>query len=444
MSLSCRSRSASVWVALSFAIGGMCNRIIIRLVAFGGLAAFSHFVSAADLTGQVTLAQALALTLKQNPDLAAFSWDVRSAEARVLQARLRPNPELGMQSEDISGSRPGFSHSQTTLQLSQLLELGGKRTARVREATFGRELAKLDYESKRLDILKKTAQAFVEVLSAQERVRLAQENLDLASGLIPDIRKRIEAGKASAIEQTRSEVAVASARIELDQAKRSLITARQHLAAQWGSAQPKFERVVGDLEQVTYLPSLENLSLGLAQNPEIARWEPETDKRQATLRLQQAQVVPNVILSAGPRYISETGEWTQVIGFSLPLPFWNRNQGAILEARHQLAKADDEKRSAVTRLSSELNDAYQTVARTSNEIHVLKESVLPGAEKAVEAIRQGYEAGRFSYLDVNEARRTLTTARLQYLQALSDYHKAVAEIEALTVQPFDAKSGFSK
>ncbi len=446
MTLSCHTCSALVWAALSFAIGGICNRIIIRLVAFGGLAAFSHFVSAADLTGQVTLTQALALTLKQNPDLAAFSWDVRSAEARVLQARLRPNPELGMQSEDIGGSKQstGFSHSQTTLQLSQLVELGGKRSARVHEATFGRELAKLDYESKRLDILKKTAQAFVEVLSAQERVRLGQENLELASGLIPDIRKRIEAGKASAVEQTRSEVAVASARIELDQAKRSLITARQHLAAQWGSAQPKFAQVVGDLEHVTYLPSLENLSLSLAQNPEIARWEPETDKRQATLRLQQAQAVPNITLSAAPRYIGETREWTSVIGFSLPLPLWNRNQGAILEAKHQLAKADDEKRSAVTRLSSELNDAYQTVARTSNEIHVLKESVLPGAEKAVEAIRQGYEAGRFSYLDVNEARRTLTTARLQYLQALSDYHKAVAEIEALTVQPFDAKSGFSK
>ena len=439
MTLSCHTCSALVWVALSFAIGGICNRIIIRLVAFGGLAAFSHFVPAADLTEGVTLAQALALTLKQNPDLAAFSWDVRSAEARVLQARLRPNPELGTQSEDI-----GFSLSQTTLQLSQLIELGGKRSARVREATFGHELARLDYETKRLDTLKKTAQAFVEVLSAQERVRLAQENVELASGLIPDIRKRIEAGKASAVEQTRSEVAVASARIELDQAKRSLITARQHLAAQWGSAQPKFTRVVGDLERITYLPDLENLSLNLYRNPEIARWEPETAKRQATLRLQQADAVPNLTLSAGPRYIVETGEWTPVIGFSLPLPFWNRNQGAILEARHQLAKADDEKRSAVTRLSSELNDAYQTVARTSNEIHVLKESVLPGAEKAVEAIRQGYEAGRFSYLDVNEGRRTLTAARLQYLQALSDYHKSVAEIEALTVRPFDANSGFSK
>src|SRR5207247_10813625 len=156
-------------------LAAMCNRIIIRLVAFGGLAAFSHFVSAADLTGQVTLAQALALTLKQNPDLAAFSWDVRSAEARILQARLWPNPELGTQSEDI-----GFSLSQTTLQLSQLIELGGTRTARVREATFGQELERLDYETKRLDTLKKTAQAFVEVLSAQERVRRAQADVELA------------------------------------------------------------------------------------------------------------------------------------------------------------------------------------------------------------------------------------------------------------------------
>ena len=421
-------------------------RIIVRLIILSGFAASSHFLRADEPTGWLTLGQALALTLKQNPELAAFSWDVRSAEARILQARLRPKPELGTQTEDIAGSKQssGFSRSQTTLQLSQLLELGGKRSARVREATFGRELAKFDYETKRLDILKKTAQAFVEVLSAQERVRLTQENVDLAAGLIPYIQKRVEAGKASAIEQTRIDVAVASARIEFDQTKRALITARQHLAAQWGSAKPRFDRAVGDLERITYFPSLENLSLSLSTNPQIARWEPETEKRQATLRLQQADAVPNLTLSGGPRYINETGEWTNVIGFSLPLPLWNRNQGAILEARNQLAKADDEKRSAVTRLSTELNDAYQTVARTSNEIRILKESVLPGAEKAVEAIQQGYEAGRFSYLDINEARRTLTAARLQHLQALSDYHKAVADIEALTNRPFDGKSDFSK
>jgi outer membrane protein, heavy metal efflux system len=417
-----------------------------RVVLAFAVIAVSHFALGAEPAGQLTLSQALALTLEQNPELAAFSWDVRSAEARILQARVWPNPELGVQAEDVAGSKQssGFSRSQTTLQLSQLIELGGKRRARVGEAIYARELARFDYETKRLEVLKKTTQTFVEVLAGQERVRLAQENVELAFRLIPDIRQRIEAGKASAIEQTRGEVTVSAARIELDQAKRALITAQQQLAAQWGSANAQFDRVIGDLERVTYLPNLENLSLKLSRNPEVARWPLETAKREATLRLQQADAVPNLTLSAGPRYISETGEWTNVIGFSLPLPLWNRNEGAILEARAQLAKTDDEKRSAVVRLSTDLNEAYQTVARTTDEIRILKESILPGAEKTIEELQAGYRAGRFSYLEINEARRTLTAARLQYLQALSDYHKAVAEIEALTNRPFDGTSDFSK
>jgi outer membrane protein, heavy metal efflux system len=424
----------------------MRSCVVIRLLALSALAAAGHSTLAAQRMGDLTLREALALTLKENPELAAFSWDVRSAEARVLQSRLWPNPELNTQTEDIGGTKQssGLSRSQTTLQLSQLIELGGKRSARAREAMMGRQLAKLDYDSKRLDVLRKTAQAFVDVLGGQERVRLTEENVNLASALLPDIRKRIEAGKASAIEQTRIDVAVASARIELDQTKRALLAARQHLAAQWGSAQSDFNRAVGDLEAIRSLPNLEKLSFNLSFNPEIARWEPEREKREATLRLQQAEAVPNLTLSAGPRYIVDTGEWTQVVGFTLPLPFWNRNQGAILDAQNQLAKVEDEKRSAVARLSTELSDAYQTVARASNEIHILKESVLPGAEKTVGAIQEGYNAGRFSYLDINEARRTLTAARLQYVQALSDYHKAIADIEALTNRAFDVKSDFSK
>jgi outer membrane protein, heavy metal efflux system len=394
----------------------------------------------------LTLRHALALALQRNPELAAFSWDVRSADARIVQAGLWPNPQLGTETEDIAGTKTssGLSRSQTTLQLSQLIELGGKRRARVREATVGRELAKLDYQTKRLQVLKKTTQDFIEVLSAQERVRLAQENVTLASGLIPDIQKRIEAGKASAIEQTRIDVTVASAQIELDQSKRTLRTARDHLAGQWGSDKAEFDHAIGDLEKIQPLPAADRLSLALAGNPEIARWEPEKVKREATLRLQQAEAVPNLTLSAGPRYIAETGEWTQVVSFSLPLPFWNRNQGAVAEARHQIAKAADEKRAAVARLSGELGDAYQIVARSANEARILKESILPGAEKTVAELQEGYTAGRYSYFEINEARRTLSASRLQYLQALTDYHKAVADIEALTNRPFDAASDFSK
>src|SRR4029077_13023176 len=126
--------------------GRMRIRFISRVLSLYVLIGLSPSILAADPMGDITLAQSLALTLKQNPELAAFSWDVRSAEARILQARLAPNPELNVQTEDIGGTKKstGFSRSQTTVQLSQLIELGGKRSARVREATFGRELALLD------------------------------------------------------------------------------------------------------------------------------------------------------------------------------------------------------------------------------------------------------------------------------------------------------------
>ena len=399
-----------------------------------------------NAAGNLTLKQALALTLRRNPELAAFSWDVRSADARASQARLWPNPEVNTQTEDIGGTKQssGLSRSQTTVQLSQLIELGGKRGARVREASAGRELARLDYERKRLDVLRKTTQGFIDVLGAQERVRLAQENVDLVSGLIPDVRRRIEAGKASATEQTRIDVAVASARIDLDQAQRALRTAREHLTGQWDGVSPDFDRAVGDLERVGSPSNVPRSAEEVSQNPEIARWQPEKERRAAALHLQEAEAVPNLTLSAGPRYISETGEWTQVIGFTLPLPFWNRNQGAILDARYQVAKAEDEKRGAVARISGELSDAYQTVARTANEVRILNESVLPGAQKTIAELQQGYEAGRFTYVDLNEARRTLAAARLQRLQALIDYHKSVADIEALTNRPFGAGGVMAK
>ena len=48
---------------------------------------------------------------------------------------------------------------------------------------------------------------------------------------------------------------------------------------------------------------------------------------------------------------------------------------------------------------------------------------------------QGYEAGRFTQLEILDARRTLIQARNQHLRALSDYHQAQAEIEALTAAP---------
>ena len=140
-------------------------------------------------------------------------------------------------------------------------------------------------------------------------------------------------------------------------------------------------------------------------------------------------------LRAGGRQINETEDVTAVVGFSVPLPLWNRNQGNIRARARRLAARARSKPRSPPRSMTELTDAYQNLSRARAAILILREKVLPGSESALKATTEGYEAGRFSYLDVLEARRTIGAARIQYLQAITDYHKALHAVEALTADP---------
>lgn len=403
--------------------------------------AYSCAAAETPTTGSLTLADALALTLKQSPELSAYSWDVRAAEARIIQARLRPNPELSVQAENLFGTREykNASSAEYTLQLSQLVELGGKRSARVEEARLGRALSEFDYQVQRVDVLRATTEAFIDVLAAQRRVALAEETVKLWQGAVPLTKKRVDAGAASPTELTRGNVAVALAEVGLAQAKRDLLGAKGVLAAQWGETKAaRFERVVGDLDRMEAPPPFKTLVVQLTRNPHIARWTAERERRQAALRLQKAQRVPDVTIGAGPRMLGKGDDYTLgTIGFSLPLPFFNRNQGNIAEAEALLSKTDPEERAAESKAFGELSVAYQTLLRANEEVDILKGKVLPGATQTVEQLAEGYEAGKFSQLEILEARRTLTDARLQHLRALADYHKALAQVEALTAAPVE-------
>ena len=123
---------------------------------------------------ELTLGQALGRALARNPELAAFSWDIRIGQARRLQAGIYPNPEAGVTVENVAGSGGyrGTREAETTLQLSQLILPGGKRGKAIEEARLSRKLAAWDYETVRLDVFSRTADDFVEVLAAQEQLQL--------------------------------------------------------------------------------------------------------------------------------------------------------------------------------------------------------------------------------------------------------------------------------
>ena len=388
-------------------------------------------------TGEVRLRDALALALQRSPDLTSFSWQLRAAEAREVQAGLRPNPEVSFLTEDIgvSGQTRGVDQAQMTLELGQLIELGGKRAARVEVAARGRDLAAWDYEIARIDVLARTAQAFAGVLVAQEQVGLADENVELAGAVVDAVGVRVRAGSTSSVEQTKADVAVASARVELDEARRALEVARGELAATWGSTTPTFARAVGRLDHLTPVPPLAVLEARIDDSPGVARWTTELAERQATIDLERARAVPDVTATGGYRRLFDPDENTFVVGFSIPLPVLNRNEGAIAEAEHRLQQARSDQQSTRVRVTTAIDDAYQALSTARNQITTLDRDVLPGARQAFTMLNEGYREGRFSYLEVLDAQRTLIGARAQRVRALGDHQRAVVTLERLLGEP---------
>ena len=387
--------------------------------------------------GPITLQKALSLALIQNPELDAFSLEQRAREARALQSGLFPNPQLEILVEDAGGSGnfSGFSGSQTTIQLSQLVELGGKRGARLRANDLKGKLAGWDYETKRMDVLTQVSKAYVDVLKAQQHVLLAKSLTGLGEKFLNAVAERVKAGKVASLEKTKAEISLSSVRIQLEKEKRELKVARRNLSTLWGSTHPQFESALGDLFAIAPVPSLEQLMGRLAGNPDLKRWAMELEQRQAVVDNELSKRIPDLKLLGGFRRIEETNDNALVFGISIPLQLFDRNQGSIKEARHKLAKANAQRRAAEIQVTKNLLGAYNTVDFTHSQVIAIKTKILPGAKRAFDGINEGYRFGKFGYLDVLDSQKIFFEAQGQYLGALADYHKAVDDVERLIGEP---------
>jgi len=393
----------------------------------------------AEPTGDLTLREALALALKANPELAAFSREIRAREASVLQARLFSNPELSVTAANLGNTvLKDIDGPQTTVSLSQLILLGGKRARGIEVTGLDRDLAAWDYETKRMDVLTRGAQAFVEVLRTQEGLVLANDLMALAERVVRTVSARVQAGRVSPVEETRVRVTLASVQIEQARAARELEAARKRLAATWGSTTPRFKTTRGKLDQVLPIPSLEELLQRLTQNPDLARWATEIAQRQATIDLEKSRVIPDLTVSLGVTQFTDSNDSALVAGVSIPLPVLNRNQGNVQAAHQRLTKAMEERRTAEVLVTTALNTTYQNLAAANIEVTTLKTQVLPGAQSAFEATSKGYRLGKFGFLEVLDAQRSLFGAKAQYLRALASYHQAVAEVERLIGEPVES------
>ncbi len=384
-------------------------------------------------TGSLDLRRALALTLLRHPELATHARELRVQEARALQASVIPNPELAVTVEDWlgSGELSRVKQLQLTVELSQLIELGGKRAGRLAVARQTERVAGWEYETARIDVLTRVTKAFVDVLVAQQAVSYAKQNVATAATTLAAFRDREEAGKISALMLSRADLAHQLALLELEHTERHLQGARRELALGWGSTDPKFDRTVGELTPPVTIPGLSDLVQRVNANPQLARWAAVQAQREAEVELAEAGAYPDLQVAAGYRYNNGLEDSAVVMGLSVPLPLFDRNQGAVRAARHRLLQVDDVERASRLEVLTALSRAYQQLAMAHHEACSLRTTLLPSAQKTHSAMLEGYRLGRFTWLEVLDAQRAVFETRGRYDQALGEYHKAVADVERL-------------
>lgn len=390
---------------------------------------FSHSSRSAELTEPPKLLRlevALGLAMGANPEISVALREQEATEGARIQAGVRHNPYISSEIQDTRSDT-----QKITLQFNQEIELGNKRESRLALADILHTKATAELDALKATIHANTVNAFYEVLVAQERLALSKSSFEVANAAVNAATKRVNAGKSSPVEETKSNIAASSAKIELNQSNSQLNSARKRLSALWGNPFPVFEQAYGDVENIPLVPSFENLLALLENAPAIGIANLEVSARGGSTKLARSQSTPNITISAGIVHNQELGLNQAIVGLSAPIPVFDRNQGNVQEAVSLEYKAQDELIALKTQLATKLAGEHERLSVARLSAISLREEILPGAQNAFEAANKGFNAGKFNFLDVLDAQRTLFQAKSQYIQVLLDAHQAIAEIESI-------------
>lgn len=387
----------------------------------------------ASKTANLTLREAVERAVAHSATMKAASIEIDARHAEAAQASFRPNPELSLEVENFAGSKSkqGFDAAEETLQLSQVIELGDKRLKRLAAGQLEASLAAWDFEAARVAAAGRAAEAFVDVLAAQERLTVLRDFVIIADKTRSNVDARVKGGKASAIELDRADVAVARARALADAEMARQKAARIKLSALWGTAGTGFEHAAGRLGRDRAAPSIEHVKSLLEGNPSIARWTDEVGRRFAALEVERSKAIPDITVGAGVRQFNEDDSTALVASVSMPLQVFDGNQGSIAAAERRVSKAEFEAEAARNDLLGSLADVLGALHVADAQAKAFESKVLPAATSAFDKTRAGYEEGKFDLLNVLDTQRTLFEARLDLVNALADYEKARVQVEAL-------------
>jgi outer membrane protein, heavy metal efflux system len=399
-------------------------------VAAIAMAAFASAASAEP----VTLAEALARAGKSSPTLAAARADVAAAEGRAVQAGLRPNPELGLEVENFAGTGPfsGLGEAENTVTVGQRFELGGKRSARQRAAQAEVDVARLRLQVAGADLSQQVRNAYAEAYADARRLDLAREQFLRAENLQKVAVELVDAGREPPLRAMRARTATFEAVGRVRAAEAKYLQSQRALAALGGGAD--------DLPEPSGAAD-ETLPEGIADPTttlDVRLAEAEVTVSIAVVGRERSLAQPDVTVTVGARQFRGTDDTALVVGASMPIGVFDRNQGNVAAANAERTGAEARRNAALAGAIRRTRDAQAALRTAESRLTFLRTRAEPEAVEAVRIAREGFSAGRFTLLDVLDAEEALNTVQSDIITAEQERgQSAAALIRATQAQGSD-------
>ncbi len=384
----------------------------------------------------LSLDDAVALALRENPTVRAKQHEYRASQAQEITAGLRPNPTASYSGDQLGSSSVDPQHFWA---LEQPIELGGKRGRRLDAARAAIRVTAAELDDVRRQTVAQVKKAFTDTLVAEATLALAGENLRTIDEVERLQRIRAEKGDISELELTRIQVQRFAFERDATDARQAIAAARIALRAAVGP-----EAVASDFTLSGELgfrdAPLDAVALrrrALDARPDLRAAEAARARARADRELARANAWSDVTPRVAYERIGSAS--TYGVGVSVPLRIFDRNQGEIARTRAEIDRADALREAAAVQVLADVDATLSQVANQREKVLLLRDTYLPKAQRVRDTVEFAYRRGGVSLLDFLDAQRTYRETSLEHLRALGAYWAALYQLEAAVGGPWETR-----
>lgn len=402
-------------------------------------------LSSAQFVGQdgLSIERLIETGASRRADLLAARQRLATAQGRLRQAGLRPNPTL-----DAEYGSPRFLGGEAerdfSVGVSQVFELGGKRAKRVAVAELELQQARFEVAGLERQLAVEIRTAYTRAVSAARQLDVIEKLLAADAELVRVTNERLKEGDVAPLDANLVKVESDRLRVQQIEARSELETALLEIRTLAGLEVAEPLRLAPQAERPP------RLDLGLSELTETALRE-RADLQaarigerlgSARINLAKSQATPNVAGSvrytrekgiidlpaaAGGPLIDKGSELT--FGVSVDIPIFNRNQGEIASATSEQVQAVRQREFLEATVRRDVAVAYGQYRAAAEKLVLYATQILPRSEANLQTVRAAYGLGEFSVFEVVAEQRRLNESVTGYNQTLRDYYTALALLE---------------